>query len=275
MNELKSYRVPEGGKFKLNKIKPDDLGDFTATDEARAVAGARVAELVGQTAKLQERLYAESRQALLIVLQAMDAGGKDGTIKQVMSGVNPQSCRVTSFKVPSTEERTHDFLWRIHKEVPPKGFIGIFNRSHYEDILWPRVHGELTDKVMKQRLEQLMDFERMLTETGTTIVKLYLHISKAQQQRRLQRRVDNPEKHWKYNPGDLTERKLWLNYMDAYNELLARTSTKHAPWYIIPADNKWYRDYLVATLIRDTLKAMKPRYPEPQAGVDFSTLKIV
>ncbi len=271
---MKKYLVKTTGKLRLNNIDTEDTGEFEDSDAGRKQAQVEVEKLVVETAKVQERLYAESKQALLIVLQAMDAGGKDGTIKQVMSGVNPQSCRVTSFKAPTPEERAHDFLWRIHKELPAKGFIGIFNRSQYEDILWPRVHGQMNDKQMKVRIGQILEFEEMLAETGTTTVKFYLHISKEQQKRRLQKRLDNPEKQWKFNPADLTERKLWPRYIETYQEMMARTSTKHAPWYVIPADNKWYRDWLVATIVHETLKKMKPKYPPAPEGVDFKKVKI-
>lgn len=274
MQDISDYKVNTKRKFKLNKIKTDGIGVYKGQANGREMAGVEVAKLIEQTAKLGERLYAEGKQSLLLVLQAMDAGGKDGVIKQVMSGVNPQSCRVTSFKAPSAEERAHDFLWRVHKEVPPKGYIGIFNRSHYEDILWPRVHGNLTDKELKRRVEQILNFEEMLSDTGTTIVKVYLHTSKAEQRKRLQLRVDNPDKRWKFNPADVEERELWSTYMTVYEEVLSRTSTNFAPWYVIPADYKWYRDYVVATLVRDTLKGMKPKYPATAAGIDFATIKI-
>ncbi len=268
------YRVKPDGKVKLNQIDTENTGPFESSPVGKEQARAEVDKLTDQTAKLQERLYAESKQALLIVLQAMDAGGKDGTIKQVMSGVNPQSCRVSSFKAPSAEERAHDFLWRIHKSAPARGFIGIFNRSHYEDILWPRVHEGLSDKLMKERFRQINDFEQILTENGTTIIKLFLHISKDQQKRRIQRRLDNPDKHWKFDPSDIAERKLWPKYMSAYEEIFEATSTKLAPWYVIPGDNKWFRDWVVATIVRDTLKEMDPHYPPPRPGIDFGKVKV-
>jgi PPK2 family polyphosphate:nucleotide phosphotransferase len=211
---------------------------------------------------LQERLYAEKKQSLLVVLQAMDTGGKDGTIRKVMSGLNPASVRVSAFKVPCHHELEHDFLWRIHQVVPAKGFIGIFNRSHYEDVLITRVHGLVSDDLAAQRFEQIKDFERLLVETGTTVIKFYLHISKEEQRERLQQRIDDPEKRWKFNIDDLAERKLWEKYQWVYEEAISATSTKRAPWFVIPADHKWVRNVLVAKAILKTLEDMHPHFPK-------------
>jgi PPK2 family polyphosphate:nucleotide phosphotransferase len=192
-----------------------------------------------------------------------------------MSGVNPQGCKVVSFKAPSSEELDHDFLWRVHQKAPSKGQIGIFNRSHYEDVLITRVHGWVSDKVVKQRFNQIKEFEELLHESGTTILKFFLHISKDEQKERLEERIRDPEKRWKFNEGDLEERKLWKNYMDAFADVMAATSTGHAPWYIVPANRKWYRNLVVADRVVDALEDMKLKTPPAPAGVNFDTLKIV
>jgi PPK2 family polyphosphate:nucleotide phosphotransferase len=223
---------------------------------------------------LQERLYAERKRGLLIVLQAVDAGGKDGAIRHVMKGINPQGCRITSFKVPTPEELAHDFLWRVHQHVPARGFIGVFNRSHYEDVLVTRVHELIADSEVQNRFEEINDFERMLVGNGTTILKFYLAISKDEQRRRLQARLDDPRKHWKFSPSDLAERRFWDRYLKAYAEAISATSTKHAPWFVIPANHEWYRNYLVAKIIVATLKKMDPQYPPPPEGIDFRKVKI-
>ena len=191
----------------------------------------------------------------------MDTAGKDGTIRKVMSGINPSSCRVESFKVPSLAEAAHDFLWRIHQQAPPKGFITIFNRSHYEEVLITRVHGQVSDDLAQERFEQIKNFERLLEQTGTRILKFYLNISQDEQKSRLQARLDDSTKRWKFNMGDLAERKLWKNYMHAYEDAISSTSTHHAPWYIIPSNHKWVRNVLVAKMIVKTLEDMAPKYP--------------
>ena len=212
---------------------------------------------------LQTRLYAEGQQKLLIVLQAMDAGGKDGTIRKVFRGVNPQGVRVHSFKVPNKEELAHDFLWRIHNVVPAKGMIGVFNRSHYEDVLVVRVHNIVPESVWRPRFEQINQFEKLLTDTGTTILKFFLHISPEEQKERFQARLDDTSKNWKFSVEDLEKRKYWGNYMAAYEEMLQRCTTPDAPWYVIPADQKWYRNWVITRTIVDTLKEMDPQYPPP------------
>ncbi len=216
---------------------------------------------------LQSRLYAEGKQKLLIVLQAMDAGGKDGTIRSITRGVNPQGVRIHSFKVPSKEELAHDFLWRIHTVVPAKGMIGIFNRSQYEDVLVVRVHNIVPESVWQPRYEQINQFEKLLTDTGTTILKFFLHISPQEQKERFQARLDDPRKHWKFSVEDLEKRKYWNDYMAAYEEMLQRCTTPWAPWYVIPADQKWYRNLVITRTIVDTLNRMDPRYPEPEADL--------
>jgi PPK2 family polyphosphate:nucleotide phosphotransferase len=221
--------------------------------------------------ELQDVLYAEGRHALLIVLQAMDAGGKDGTIRHVMSRVNPQGCSATGFKAPTAEELSHDFLWRLHKVVPGKGRIGIFNRSHYEDVLVVRVHKLVPKAVWSARYDHINAFERLLGDGGVTILKFYLHISKDEQKRRLEERVRDPDKLWKVNPTDFEERKRWDEYMDAYEDALSKCSTEWAPWYVIPADKKWFRNLAVSQVIVEALEGLKLRYPKP----DFDPSAIV
>lgn len=220
----------------------------------------------------QTRLYAEGKQKLLVVLQAMDAGGKDGTIRSVFQGVNPQGVRVHSFKVPSKEELDHDFLWRIHKVVPGKGMMGVFNRSHYEDVLVVRVHNIVPEAVWRPRYEQINQFEKLLHDTGTRILKFYLHISKKEQKERFQARLDDPSKHWKFSLEDVEKRKYWDDYMAAYQEMLEETSTPWGPWHVIPADQKWYRNLAISRILMRTLKEMDPQYPTPEG--DFSNVVI-
>jgi PPK2 family polyphosphate:nucleotide phosphotransferase len=272
---MKEYRVTPGSSLKLDRYDPDDTGNYRKTDQGKEKVKSITAELTGQLGKLQERLYANGTRSLLIVLQGMDTSGKDGTIKSVMSGVNPQGCKVVSFKAPSSEELGHDFLWRAHQKVPSKGQIGIFNRSHYEDVLITRVHGWVSDKVVKQRFNQIKEFEELLHENGTTVLKFFLHISKDEQKERLEERIRDPEKRWKFNEGDLEERKLWKNYMDAFEDMMTATSTDHAPWYIVPSNRKWYRNLVVADRVVSVLADMKLKTPPAPAGVNFDTLKIM
>jgi PPK2 family polyphosphate:nucleotide phosphotransferase len=272
---MKGYRVKSNSKLNLNGCDPDDTGEYKKTDQGKEKAKAITAQLVGRLEELQERLYANGSRSVLIVLQGMDTSGKDGTIRSVMSGVNPQGCRVVSFKAPSSEELSHDFLWRVHQKVPSSGQIGIFNRSHYEDVLITRVHGWVSDQVVKQRFHQIKAFEELLHESGTTILKFFLHISKEEQKKRLEERIHDPEKRWKFNEGDLEERKLWKNYMAAFEDMMAATSTVHAPWYIVPANRKWYRNLVVADRVVEALEGMKLKTPPAPPGINFDTLKIV
>ena len=272
---MKEYRVKPNAPLNLGRCDPDDTGAYKKTDQGKEKAKAVTAELTGRLGELQERLYANGTRSVLIVLQGMDTSGKDGTIKSVMSGVNPQGCRVVTFKAPSSEELGHDFLWRVHQKAPSKGQIGIFNRSHYEDVLITRVHGWVSDKVVQQRFNQIKEFEALLHESGTTILKFFLHISKDEQKERLEERLRDPEKRWKFNDGDLEERKLWKNYMDAFEDMMVATSTDHAPWYIVPANRKWYRNLVVADLAVHALEDMQLKTPPAPAGVNFDTLKIV
>jgi PPK2 family polyphosphate:nucleotide phosphotransferase len=229
-------------------------------------------DLHDELADLQERLYAEGRRSLLVVLQAIDAGGKDGTITHVFGGLNPAGCRVVSFKVPSEEERSHDFLWRVHAKTPAKGEVVVFNRSHYEDVLVVRVHGLVPEAVWRPRYDTINAFEENLAASGTRIVKLFLHISKEEQAERFQARLDDPSKRWKFRSGDLEERARWDDYNAAFEEALTRTSTLHAPWFVIPADHKWYRNWAVSRILIETLADMDPQYPpaEDLAGVKIT-----
>jgi PPK2 family polyphosphate:nucleotide phosphotransferase len=214
-----------------------------------------------QLDELQEVLYASQAKAILIVLQGMDTAGKDGTIRHIFSGVNPQGCDVASFKVPTPLEAKHDFLWRCHQQVPPLGMIGIFNRSHYEDVLSPYVHGQMSQKTAQQRMDNINGWERMLVDQGVVVLKFFLHISHAEQTRRLQSRIDTPDKHWKISPADFEERKFWDRYMGAYEKILHRTSRKHAPWFVIPADYKWYRNVAISQILVDAMQSLKLKYP--------------
>lgn len=251
--------------------QPVDLSQIpTRADEFhsdRDEAEAEFKELRRELVDWQPRLYAEGRQRLLIVLQAMDAGGKDGTIRRVFQGVNPQGVRVSSFKVPSKEELAHDFLWRIHEEVPATGMIRIFNRSHYEDVLVVRVENLVPEAIWRPRYDLINDFERLLTATGTTVLKFYLHISKEEQRKRFQARIDEPEKNWKFSLDDLKKREKWDDYQAAYQEALFRCTTEYAPWHVIPADQKWYRNLAITRAIVGNLREMNPAYPEPETDL--------
>jgi PPK2 family polyphosphate:nucleotide phosphotransferase len=262
---MKRYRVKPGEKVDLSKWDPDDKGDFKGGKEEGL---AEVEKLNARLEELQEVLYAEHSHRVLIVLQALDTGGKDGVIRRVFDGVNPQGVRVASFKVPTEEELDHDYLWRVHKVVPGRGEMVIFNRSHYEDVLVVRVHTIVPPEVWKKRYEQINAFERHLAENGTTILKFYLHIDPEEQKERLQARLDDPTKRWKFRLGDLEERKLWNQYTEAYEEALSKTSTEHAPWYIVPANRKWYRDLVISSVLVETLKDLKMKYPEPEENLD-------
>ena len=262
---MKRYRVEPGKKFDLSKFDPNDDKAFKGDKEK----GLKVlSKLNAELQVLQELLYAEQKHKVLIVLQAMDTGGKDGTIRRVFDGVNPQGVKVVSFKVPTAEELAHDFLWRVHKVAPGAGEMVIFNRSHYEDVLVVRVHGYAPEEVWKKRYDQINDFERLLAESGTTILKFFLHIDLDEQKERLQARLDDPTKTWKFRLGDLEERKLWGQYMQAYEDALNKTSTEYAPWYVIPANRKWYRDLVISTILVDTLKGLKMEFPKPEEKLD-------
>ncbi len=239
----------------------------------KAAGKARKAELVERLNLLQQRLYAEQAQSLLLVLQGLDASGKDGVIRDVFTGVNPQGCRAVSFKAPTATELSHDFLWRIHAALPERGQIGIFNRSHYEDIVTVRMLGLMPEEVWKRRPRDVNDFEQTLVDEGTTIVKVFLNVSKEEQAQRLQERLDNPEKRWKFRKGDLDTRTHWDEYLSAYDEAITVTSKRWAPWHVVPADRNWVKSLAVATLLVDALERMDPKLPDPEPGIE--EIKIV
>jgi len=262
---MKQYLVEPGKKIKLVEWDPQDTGDFKGGKEEGLKA---IAKLNEKLQALQELLYAEGKHKVLVVLQAMDTGGKDGTIRRVFDGVNPQGVKVASFKVPTAEEMAHDYLWRVHKVVPANGEMVIFNRSHYEDVLVVRVRNYVPKEVWSKRYEQINAFEKLLAENGTIILKFFLHISKDEQKERLQARLDDPTKHWKFSLGDLGERKLWDDYQAAYEDALNKTSTENAPWYVVPADRKWYRDLVISRVLVETLEGLKMKFPTPKDDLD-------
>lgn len=262
---MKRYLAEPGKKIDLAKWDPSDTGDFQGGKKEGLV---EIAKLNDKLESLQELLYAEHKHKVLIVLQAMDTGGKDGVIRRVFDGVNPQGVQVASFKVPSKEELDHDYLWRVHKVTPGKGQMVIFNRSHYEDVLVVRVHKLVPANVWRKRFQHINQFERMLADNGTTIVKFYLHIDLDEQKERLQARLDNPNKHWKFSLGDLDERKLWPEYMKAFEDVLSKTSTAYAPWYIVPANRKWYRDLVISSVLVETLEGLKMKFPESEENLE-------
>jgi len=253
----KVHRIDPGSKVRMKDLDPEatPLCDEKADGKERCLA------LESRLGELQELLYAEHKHKVLVILQGMDTSGKDGTVRNVLNGVSLSGVRVVSFKKPTQEELDHDFLWRVHAQMPGEGEIAVFNRSHYEDVLVVRVHNLVDEKVWRKRYKQINEFEKTLAATGTTILKFFLHISKNEQRKRLQERIDDPKKHWKFQHGDLEERKLWDDYMDAYEDVLEKTSTKWAPWYVIPANAKWYRNLVVADVITDALESLKMEYP--------------
>jgi PPK2 family polyphosphate:nucleotide phosphotransferase len=267
MNLLAQFRVAPGKHITLKDFAPDATPGVKGKEEALK----NLARNIERLAKLQYSLYAENRRSVLIVLQAMDAAGKDGVIRHVLSGLNPQGCRVTSFKVPSGEELAHDFLWRIHKQTPACGEIGVFNRSHYEDVLVVRVHKLISESECKARYDHINAFEKLLADSGVTICKFFLHVSREEQKRRLDTRLDDPRRNWKVAEADFVERKYWNDYHKAYGDALSRCSTPWAPWYVIPADHKWYRNYLVSEILRRTMESMDIRFPKPTC--DIAALK--
>ncbi|AZO80564.1 MULTISPECIES: polyphosphate kinase 2 family protein [unclassified Bosea (in: a-proteobacteria)] len=272
---VERFRVTDGGDFRLKRFDPADTGGLDLDkDEARELLQSGVKRL----RNLQERLFAEKRWSVLIVLQAIDTAGKDGTIEHVMSGVNPQGCEVTSFKAPSSLELRHDFLWRTTCALPERGEIGIFNRSYYEEVLVVRVHEELLAKqglapeligkdIWRERFESIRDFEKHLARNGTVILKFFLNLSKDEQRRRFLARIDEPDKNWKFEPGDLAERKHWDAYQRFYEDAIANTATEHAPWHVVPADNKWFTRLLVAATIVERLEQLDPQFPAVDAEV--------
>jgi PPK2 family polyphosphate:nucleotide phosphotransferase len=255
---VQRYRIGPGKKFRLDDFDPDDTG-LVESKEAAARENESLQKKIGE---LQDVLYAERQHKVLVVLQGMDTSGKDGTIRNVMAAVDPQGIHVFAFKKPTEEELGHDFLWRVHRRVPAAGEIGIFNRSHYEDVVIVRLHELVPRKVWRKRYDQINDFERMLSESGTTILKFFLHISSDEQRKRLQARLDDPTRQWKFNPGDIEERKHWDSYIRAYRDAIQKTSTPWAPWYVVPANRKWYRNYVVASVLVEALKKLKMKYPQ-------------
>ena len=267
----KPYRITNGKKFRLKHVDPADTGDLKSADKPRAKEALQNG--VEAMAELQDVLYAQDRWSLLLIFQAMDAAGKDGTIKHVMSGVNPQGCQVSSFKGPTSEDLDHDYLWRCVKQLPERGRIGIFNRSYYEETLVVRVHPEflagqklpkecVTKDIWKERFQDIRAFERYLHRNGTAVVKFFLHISKEEQQKRFLERLDDPDKNWKFSVNDARERSFWDDYMEAYEETIRETASEKSPWYVVPADNKWFTRVIVAAAVIDALAAMKLQYPK-------------
>ena len=264
----KPFIVPTGKKVEIADYDPDYTAGLKDKDSANGILEDNIKKL----RELQQLLYAENKNAFLIVLQGMDTAGKDGTISHVMSGINPQGCQVTSFKAPSEEELDHDFLWRIHKNIPSKGNIGIFNRSQYEDVLVVRVKDLVPKSIWKARYDQINKFEEILSENRVKILKFFLHISKEEQKKRLEERLSNPAKNWKLSLSDIQERKLWDKYMKAYEEVLSRCSTEYAPWFVIPANHKWFRNLAVSQIIVEELKSWEMKFPK--SSLDLSKVKI-
>jgi len=261
---MKRYRIAPGTKIDLDKL---DAGSTKAAPKGKKATEEFFDHLNARLEVLQEKLWANHQHKVLIVLQGMDTSGKDGTISHVFEGVNPMGVQVAAFKAPSSEDLDHDFLWRIHGHVPGRGEMTIFNRSHYEDILAVRVCKLAPDKVWKARYHQINDFEKLLTQTGTIILKFFLHIDKDEQKKRLQDRLDDPRKRWKFRLGDLDDRAHWDDYMKAYQDVLAKTSTEHAPWYVVPANKKWYRNLVVATVLVEALEKLDMKPPEPEGDL--------
>ena len=264
---MDKLKVPVDKKIRLSDIDPGDTHGLTKED-----AAAVLVKHLERLSVLQYLLYAEGRRSVLVVLQGIDAAGKDGTIRRVMSGLNPQGVRVTPFKAPEGAEKRHDYLWRIHKAVPEHGQIGIFNRSHYEDVLVVRVHGLVPKSVWSKRYDQINDFERMLSESGVSVMKFLLYISKDEQAKRFRERLEDKRKGWKFSPDDLREREYWDAYIEAFEEVLTKCSTDYAPWYVIPANRKWFRNLAVAQILVETLEGMKLQYPKPVA--DLSKIQL-
>ena len=267
---IKKLMVIEGKKINLQRLSPDY--NFSIDEEKAEYALKQ--NLKKRMSELQYRLYAERKNGLLIVFQGIDTSGKDSTIRHVISAFNPQSCAVKAFKEPTTEDLSHDFLWRIHKRAPSRGEIVVFNRSHYEDIIQPRVHKTIHKSIWSQRYEHINAFERCLSDNSIKIIKFFLHISKEEQRKRLEERMNDPSKQWKVSESDITERKFWNNYTVAYQDIINRCSNLWAPWYIIPANKKWFRNLVVALVIVDTLERMKPKFPKPTINLSKMTIDI-
>lgn len=263
MNYSKRFRVKPGTTVKLDKID----AAFKDKHEDQAAAQGELEKYTHRLRELQYLLYAENKRSLLIILQAMDAGGKDGTINHVLGTMNPQGARVYGFKVPSAEESAHDFLWRIHHAAPQRGQVAIFNRSHYEDVLVSRVHSLVPKKVWSKRYDLINAFEKSLVDNGTHILKFYLHISEDEQLRRFKQRIDDPSRHWKISESDYREREFWNDYTDAFEDVLSRCSTEHAPWFVIPANHKWFRNFAVSQIVVEALESLKMEFPQPTVDI--------
>lgn len=270
MLDTTPFLVKPGTRLSLSDHDPDSKFGFDGWKQQGKKA---LPDLSARLAELQRRLWGESTQSLMVVLQATDTGGKDGTIRHVFRGVNPQGVHVRGFGVPTDWESAHDYLWRIHANAPEDGAITIFNRSHYEDVLVVRVHDLVSSERWSKRYGHIRDFERMLSDEGTRIVKLFLNISKEEQRSRLQARLDEPDKSWKFRAGDLEDRERWDDFQAAYEDAISETSTDYAPWYVIPANRKWYRNLVVSSILIETLEAMNPQYPEPEPGLDEIIIK--
>jgi len=268
--KTKSFCIRNGEKFKLYEMKCDDTLKYSENDQPKVEQ--EMQKNIVEIAGLQDKLYAQNTHAILLIIQAMDAAGKDGTIKHVTSGLNPQGCMVSCFKAPSTLELDHDYLWRISKELPQRGMIGIYNRSHYEEVVVAKVHNLpakqqlpkecVKNDIWKNRYRQINDFERYLYENGIMPVKIFLNVSKKEQKNRILSRIDDPTKNWKFSAGDLAERELWPDYQKAFEDMIRNTSTEYAPWYVVPADNKWFARALVSKILLETLQDIAPEYPE-------------
>ncbi|OGX92114.1 polyphosphate kinase 2 family protein [Hymenobacter coccineus] len=263
----------KGKHFKLADVSPDDKGLYDDKYAHKESALPRLAGLRQRLAELQENLYAEHQRSLLLVFQAMDTGGKDGAIGRLLTGVNPAGVQVAAFKAPSAAELAHDFLWRVHLKAPSRGHIGVFNRSHYEDVLITRVHELIDKKTAYQRFDDINNFEQLLIRNGTRILKFFLHISKEEQAERLQDRLDEPAKRWKFEPGDLKERARWNDYQDVYSDALAHCSTDDAPWFVVPANHKWTRDLAITEIVVATLEDMDPKPPKADFDVKAQVIK--
>lgn len=259
MINYKKYTIKPTTNTNLDKFNPTSDDEFKEGKEASLPVMAKLAQEIGE---IQEKLYASRSAKVLVIVQALDTGGKDGLIRGMFREVNPQGVRVESFKVPTTTELDHDYLWRIHKVVPGKGELVVFNRSHYEDVLVARVRKLVPEEVWEKRFRHINEFEKMLVDEGTLILKFFLHISKEEQKQRLLARLEDPNKHWKFSPGDLDDRALWTSYMKAYEDVLSKTSTEEAPWWIIPADRKWYRDLIAATIFVNETQKLKLEFPK-------------
>jgi PPK2 family polyphosphate:nucleotide phosphotransferase len=263
VNYRKRFRVEPGGRVRLSAIDPGFTGG-----EDKESAAAPTAANVEKLRELQYRLYAEDERSLLICLQGLDAAGKDGTINHILGAMNPQGTRVRAFKVPSKDEAARDFLWRVHAQVPARGEVVVFNRSHYEDVLVVRVHGLVPKAVWSQRYDRINEFEQNLVDARTHILKFYLHLSEREQLRRFKERIDDPARRWKISEADYTEREYWPKYIEAYEEAIERTSTPHAPWFVIPADHKWFRNLAISAIVTETMESLEMKLPKPTIDLD-------